>query len=197
MAQIEELENGSIIVNPTAEEKTSLFKLAMQRCMPKRAKGIKQKFHAPQGQIQSDYIGLLGEFAAAAYLRCLFDTSIHFTGDGGVDLQVGDYTVQVKSTFYKKGRLLYMPYARFNADYDVLAIVNHSTGEVKLVGWCTRDTVMRNRKLKDLGHGKRYVVERKHLRKMSTLHIPHVYDDPSSQLMTWKEEEMKANVTSD
>ena len=52
--------------------------------------------------------GVMGEYAVAKYLGLPFDTSINLDGDGGeTDLMLGSYNIQVKSTKYKTGRLVF------------------------------------------------------------------------------------------
>jgi hypothetical protein len=188
MPRIEELANGSILVSADALEKSALLELAKGRCLPKIARGTKQNFHAPQGRLQSDYIGLLGEYAAAAYLRCLFDDTIHTGGDGGIDLKVGDKTVQVKTSFYRNGRIIYNLNALLVADYTVLAYCDNSSGIVELSGWINKTDLIKHRTKMNLGHGMRYVIERKYLYPMTVLHVPHVYENPADQLRYQKVE---------
>ena len=52
-------------------------------------------------QHEADLIGVIGEYVVAKYLKIPFDTTINLEGGGGeVDLYLGEWSVQVKSSKY-------------------------------------------------------------------------------------------------
>jgi hypothetical protein len=72
-------------------------------------------------QEQSDMLGVMGEYGVAKYLGLPFDTSINLDGDGGeTDLYLGKLNLQVKSTKYKTGRLVFNNKKEMAADLFIL-----------------------------------------------------------------------------
>jgi hypothetical protein len=100
-------------------------------------------------QSQADLLGVLGEYAVAKALKLPFDTTINLEGDGGsTDLMLDDYDIQVKSTKYK---------------------TNEEALMVSILGYIRKQSIEQCLVEMDLGHGKRLVVEQKHLKPISML----------------------------
>lgn len=172
-----------MIIKLNDKELSALLDLAKQRCLPKRAKGIVQNFvPTTKGNVEGDFIGLKGEYALARHLQVKFDDTIHYHGDDGIDLKVGDKTIQVKSTFYKSGRVIYNMEDDFLTDYVVLAITDEKVPTVNLVGWADRQQWDEHHYVKWMGYGDRKVLDQSRLFPMETLEIPHEPFDPYTQL---------------
>ena len=121
-------------------------------------------------QSQADLMGVLGEYAVAKALKLPFDTSINLEGDGGsTDLMLGEYDIQVKSTKYKTGRLVFNNRKEIGADIFILCYVNEDALEVIIIGYIRKQNIEQCLEEMDLGHGKRLVVEQKHLKPISML----------------------------
>lgn len=172
-----------MIIRLTDKELSALLELAKQRHLPKRKLGIVQNFiPTSKGGVDNDLIGLKGEYGLARYLQVPFDDTIHYHGDDGSDLKVGEATVQVKSTFYRTGRVIYNMEDEFLTDYVVLAITDEKMPTVNLVGWADRKQWDEHHYIKYMGYGDRKVLDQSRLFPMETLSIPHEPFDPLTQL---------------
>jgi hypothetical protein len=121
-------------------------------------------------QAQADLLGVLGEYAVAKALKLPFDTTINLEGDGGsTDLMLDSYDIQVKSTKYKTGRLVFNNRKEIEADIFILCYVDEQTSEVSILGYIRKQSINDCLVEMDLGHGKRLVVEQKHLKPISLL----------------------------
>ena len=121
-------------------------------------------------QAQADLLGVLGEYAVAKALKLPFDTTINLEGDGGsTDLMLDNYDIQVKSTKYKTGRLVFNNRKEIEADIFILCYVDEQTSEVSILGYIRKQSINDCLVEMDLGHGKRLVVEQKHLKPISLL----------------------------
>ena len=121
-------------------------------------------------QAQADLLGVLGEYAVAKALKLPFDTTINLEGDGGsTDLMLDNYDIQVKSTKYKTGRLVFNNRKEIGADIFILCYVDEQVSEVSILGYIRKQSIEECLVEMDLGHGKRLVVEQKHLKPISLL----------------------------
>jgi hypothetical protein len=121
-------------------------------------------------QEQADMLGVMGEYAVAKYLGLPFDTTINLQGDGGeTDIYLGKLNVQVKSTKYKTGRLVFNNKKEIAADLFVLCYCSEPDLLVQILGYIEKQLIDSVSEVKDLGHGLRIVVEQKHLLPISDL----------------------------
>ncbi len=132
---------------------------------------IRQIITAPVATQQSRGTLLYGAAAAfAAFAPLPFDTSINLEGDGGkTDLMLGEYDIQVKSTKYKTGRLVFNNRKEISADVFILCWVNEEASEVSILGYIRKQSIEDCLIEMNLGHGKRLVVEQKFLKPISIL----------------------------
>jgi hypothetical protein len=172
-----------MIITLLPDELKVLGELAKQRHLPKRAIGIKKNFEpTTKGGVEGDFIGIKGEYAVAKHFQVAFDSSIHYHGDDGIDLVVGDKTIQVKSTFYSTGRVIYNMEDEFVTDYVILAITDELMPNVRLVGWADKSLWNTKHRIKYMGYGDRKVLDQYDLRPMRELVIPHEAVDPYQQI---------------
>jgi len=121
-------------------------------------------------QEQADMLGVMGEYGVAKYLGLPFDTSINLDGDGGeTDLYLGKLNLQVKSTKYKTGRLVFNNKKEIAADMFILCYCSEPEMYIQILGYIKKDSIDSVSEVKDLGHGLRIVVEQKHLLPISEL----------------------------
>lgn len=119
---------------------------------------------------EADLMGIMGEYAVSKYLGIPFDTSLSVEGDGGViDLMLGNYNIQVKSTKYRTGRLIFFRKEEINADLFVLCTVLHEHCTANIVGWIGQAMALEVVSQIDLGRGLRWVIEQRHLLPPSDL----------------------------
>lgn len=117
-------------------------------------------------QSEADLIGVMGEYIVAKYLNIPFDTSVKLDGDDGYDLYLKEYPVQVKSTKYPNGRLVFMNESEI-ALVNVLTVVENQNVDIK--GYITKKNVLKNMKEENLGHGIRLTVTQEHLTDIAEL----------------------------
>lgn len=116
-----------------------------------------------------DMLGVMGEYAVSKALKIPMDMSCGLEGDGGTDLMMDEYNIQVKTTKYKTGRLVFNMNDKLDADVYILCLAMEEAAEVILQGYIRRasmDAVMTEQ---NLGYGMRKVIEQKHLKPISLL----------------------------
>lgn len=116
-----------------------------------------------------DMLGVMGEYAVSKALKIPMDMSCGLEGDGGTDLMMDEYNIQVKTTKYKTGRLVFNMNDKMDADVYILCLAMEEAAEVILQGYIRRasmDAVMTEQ---NLGYGMRKVIEQKHLKPISLL----------------------------
>jgi hypothetical protein len=121
-------------------------------------------------QYDSDLLGVMGEYAVSKYLKIPFDTEVNLNGDGGEhDLYLGDWSIQVKSTKYNNGRLVFNELNEIKSLIDVLTICDIKTRTVNIAGYISHRDMLAKMYEKDLGFGVRYCVDQNCLRNISWL----------------------------
>ena len=121
-------------------------------------------------QSEADLLGVMGEYAVSKYLSIPMDTEVNLQGDGGeVDLWLGDWSIQVKSTKYDNGRLVFNSKDEMKALIDVLTICNIQKQTVNIVGYISNKDLQQKMYEKDLGFGVRYCIDQDELKDISWL----------------------------
>ena len=121
-------------------------------------------------QSEADILGVMGEYAVSKYLSIPMDTEVNLQGDGGeVDLWLGDWSIQVKSTKYDNGRLVFNSKDEMKALIDVLTICNIQKQTVNIVGYISNKDLQQKMYEKDLGFGVRYCIDQADLKDISWL----------------------------
>ena len=121
-------------------------------------------------QSEADILGVMGEYAVSKYLSIPMDTEVNLQGDGGeVDLWLGDWSIQVKSTKYDNGRLVFNSKDEMKALIDVLTICNIQKQTVNIVGYISNKDLQQKMYEKDLGFGVRYCIDQDELKDISWL----------------------------
>lgn len=93
--------------------------------------------------------------------------------DSGKDLWLGDISIDVKSTFYRTGKLLFKNIDSFKADCSVL-VCQQSHDTFNVVGYCSQKQFQNNSTLIDLGHGVGSALEQDQLHPLEKLWAYHV-----------------------
>jgi hypothetical protein len=116
-----------------------------------------------------DLLGVMGEYAVSKALKIPMDMSCGLEGDGGTDLMMDEYNIQVKTTKYKTGRLVFNLKEDLNADIYILCLAIEEASEVILQGYIRRQSMDAVITEQNLGYGMRKVIEQKHLKPISLL----------------------------
>ncbi len=120
-------------------------------------------------QQTADMLGVMGEYAVSKALKIPMDMSCGLEGDGGTDLMMGDYNIDVKTTKYKTGRLVFNLNDELKADVYILCWAMEEAAEVILQGYIRRQSIDTVMVQQNLGYGMRKVIEQKHLKPISLL----------------------------
>lgn len=120
-------------------------------------------------QQTADMLGVMGEYAVSKALKIPMDMSCGLEGDGGTDLMMGDYNIDVKTTKYKTGRLVFNLNDELKADIYILCWAMGGAAEVILQGYIRRASIDSVMVQQNLGYGMRKVIEQKHLKPISLL----------------------------
>jgi hypothetical protein len=118
------------------------------------------QFDPKQTRYGSNLVGEMGAWATAAYLGAKWRDEVFFGGDDGVDLELGPWSVEVKTTRVRWGGLLVNSVEAFRAHLAVLAYVSQEFDDkpierLSLLGWVSRRRFLDSHEWKDCGHGKR------------------------------------------
>jgi hypothetical protein len=109
----------------TAAEAALHERQARERSASKRAAGAaNHRVDATRTDYETDLVGIRSEHAASLLFGVPYHTCAHPQGDGGTaDLVAGGRTIQVKSSHYADGKLVFLarpPSKRLRADIAVL-----------------------------------------------------------------------------
>jgi len=116
-----------------------------------------------------DLLGVMGEYAVSKALKIPMDMSCGLQGDGGTDLMMDEYNIQVKTTKYKTGRLVFNMKDDLSADVYILCWAMEDAAEVILQGYIRKPSMGEVMTEQNLGYGLRKVIEQKHLKPISLL----------------------------
>ena len=94
--------------------------------------------------------------------------------DDGCDLFLHDIGIDVKSTFYKTGKMLFKSREAFKADACILVTATDQPNEMEVVGWLSRKEFLEVSEKSQLGqYSGGFAVEQEKLRPLSDLW--HIY----------------------
>jgi hypothetical protein len=120
-------------------------------------------------QQTADMLGVMGEYAVSKALKIPMDMSCGLEGDGGTDLMMGEYNIDVKTTKYKTGRLVFNLNDELKADIYILCYAMEEAAEVILQGYIRKQSIAEVMVQQNLGYGLRNVIEQRHLKPISLL----------------------------
>ncbi len=147
-----------MLINMTPSESAIAQVLAVMRNTTARQNGVTDKQMGKQDPIEIDRDGILAEMAFGKAFNLYPDLSV-YPRKGGADL-IGKNgkKIDVKATRYKTGRLvIHIDKPVDEVDVYALAIVDGDN--VDLVGYAKSHDAIKAENIKDLGHGKGYVIE--------------------------------------
>ena len=127
------------------------------------------KQHWGNDQQTADMLGVMGEYAVSKALKIPMDMSCGLEGDGGTDLMMDEYNLDVKTTKYKTGRLVFNMNDKLDAHIYILCWAMEGAAEVIIQGYIRRQSMDKVMTEQNLGYGMRKVIEQKHLKPISLL----------------------------
>jgi hypothetical protein len=134
-----------------------------------QAKPNRRDFIWGNSNERRDLIGVMGEYAVSKALKIPMDMSCGLEGDGGTDLMMDDYNLDVKTTKYKTGRLVFNLNDELKADVYILCWAMEEAAEVILQGYIRKQSMAAVMVKQNLGHGMRNVIDQRHLKPISLL----------------------------
>ena len=114
-----------------------------------------------------DMLGLMSELSVARIFNIkhnLFQMGV----DDGSDMFLHNISIDVKSTFYPTGKLLFKSKASFKSDCAVLAC-KIAQNQINVAGFIPKKVFLAQAEQRDLGHGKGWIIEQSELMPLSML----------------------------
>ena len=157
-----------MIVKLSPREMSNCKQAATFRWQLARASGVVNQ-RRDQGRDDND-LDLLGIQAEVCVAK-VFDIEhnpFQLGVDSGEDMWLGDLSVDVKSTFYPRGRLLFKNIESFKADCSIL-VCKQEEDTFNVAGYCSRKSFNNLSKPMDLGHGVGMVLDQGQLSPLEKL----------------------------
>jgi hypothetical protein len=126
-----------MIINLSPKEISTCKKAASMRWQLARVSNVaNQKKDASRSDGQLDELGVMAELCVHKLFNIEFDYTLSGI-DTGADLYIGDYSIDVKATFYPDGKLIFKSNDYFKADASVL-VCQITEGEYRIAGCISR-----------------------------------------------------------
>lgn len=138
--------------------------LGSMRSMVARFNKVRDAKMGDQHGVEGDQLGILGELAFCKLMNVWPDLGLS-PRSGSADAVVKGYRWDVKTTTVKTGRLLST--LKKNPDVDLYALAIVDGDKVLFPGYATAQDLHDDSRIRDLGHGKGYVMDQDQLRKWS------------------------------
>jgi len=146
---------------------------AVLRWQLARASGvINQRKDNNRNDNDIDFLGIKAEIAVSKVLQCnhnVFQLGV----DQGVDMFLGDITIDVKSTFHETGKLLFKSLEAFKASCSVLVTASNEADVMIIVGYIPKKTFQSDALETNLGHGNCFTMDQIYLRPIESLWKVH------------------------
>jgi hypothetical protein len=134
--------------------------LAKERHNNARRKGVPRGKKGPQSDYETDLEGIASELAAAKLLNVWPDMKI---GEAPAhDLIVGSYTIDVKTTKYRTGKLI-AALDKKNKPCDYYMLMLGTFPEYSLGGFCRKEELLNEDTITNLGRGPLHALQQDEL----------------------------------
>lgn len=158
-----------LTVRLSREELSDCSQAAALRSQLARASGVaNQRRDGARTDREIDEAGIKGECAVSKVLEIPFVAS-KLGIDSGADLWFCDKSIDVKTTFYPTGLLLFKTDKSFRADCAVLVSTTDEEAVMTVHGYISRPEFLRVADTRDLGWGPGRCVDQDALRPMHQL----------------------------
>ena len=114
-----------------------------------------------------DFLGIKAELAVSKVFDLDFNP-IQLGVDDGADMFLHNISIDVKSTFYPHGKLLFKSKKSFKSNCSVL-VAKVDEDRMNVVGFATKTMFLEQAEQNDLGHGKGWMMEQHVLLPLSKL----------------------------
>ena len=132
------------------------------RSLTARNCGVSDAKIGPQSGLDSDMDGILGELAFCKIFNVFPDIGLK-PRSGSADAIMNEKRIDIKTTRHQNGRLLSTLKSNPDVDIYVLAVIDDAN--IELRGYALTADLIREDRIKDLGHGKGYAMEQSELRQ--------------------------------
>jgi len=139
-------------VRLSRSEIASAQQAATLRWQLARASGVTNQRRDARSDAAIDLLGLKAEIAVAKALHLPYRAS-DLGIDSGADMWSDDVGIDVKSTFYQTGKLLFKSLEAFVAEYAILVTASGEEDVMRVIGGMGRDRFKTDAVEVDLGRG--------------------------------------------
>lgn len=146
-----------------AEQRLSQF-LAKQRHANARSRGAANRRIGGQSDFETDLEGIATEIAVAKVFNVYPDLATDHIPDSDLLTKCG-VTVDVKSTRYRNGKLLAVPWKK-KGQSDFYVLVTGTFPTYRIAGAMASDDLLQEKRMTDLGRGKGYAASQPELQSI-------------------------------
>lgn len=132
------------------------------RSLTARNCGVADAKIGPQSGLESDIDGILGELAFCKIFNVFPDIGLK-PRSGSADAVMDGKRIDVKTTRHQNGRLLSTLKGNPDVDIYVLAVIDDTN--IELRGYALTADLIREDRIKDMGHGRGYAMEQSELKQ--------------------------------
>lgn len=129
-----------------------------------RSNGVVDAKIGNQDGVEADIQGFKAEYAFAKANNLFPDFGLSPRSGSYDGVTRNNNRYDIKSTSHKKGNLLSTLKINKDVDIYILAVVDNNI--VDFVGWASKEALIKDENIKDLGHGKGYFLSRHKLNKL-------------------------------
>ena len=160
--------NHSITIKLSPRETSDCEQAAMFRWQLARASGVVNQRRDERSDNDIDLLGLKAELAVSKLFNISHDV-FRFGVDSGIDMWLGDMSIDVKATFHKNGHLLFKNSESFRSDIAVLVTEDKNEEQLIVVGFCSKNKFNSLAEPKDFGHGVGMALHQDNLQPMHVM----------------------------
>ncbi len=129
-----------------------------------RSNGVVDAKIGNQDGVDADVQGFKAEYAFAKANNLFPDFGLSPRSGSYDGITRNNNRYDIKSTSHKRGNLLSTLKINKDVDIYILAVVDNNI--VDFVGWASKETLIKDENIKDLGHGRGYFLSRHKLNKL-------------------------------
>ena len=124
--------------------------------------------NALQSREEANALGYKAEFAVARLFNCE-PPVLNVLSDGGIDLWIGNVSVDVKFTNKEYGSLIFDNLDKFRSQVAILVGKTDDPNVMRVNGWMSKKEFSVRHTTKDFGYGERLIVEWDKLNSIESL----------------------------
>lgn len=174
----ERLEDGRVAIRLNDLELWACWELARRRHERKAKTARDRRVDKSRNILESHYIGIKAEYAAARFYSLGIDMRAYKGGDNGGDLELNGRKIDVKNRQrdllipYEPRADFYIltnpltrstPFCDMERDRRIRSYAKHAFKHVLIVGWIERAGFLEQHEIVNLGHGDHKMLKRERL----------------------------------